>query len=72
MDDATFDVLVRQVENNGGTYWNCKSCRTFAAKFDKRMKDIARRLVEVEDEVNLNAVDIAVMKYDIILTASLI
>lgn len=65
MDDATFDVLVRQVENNGGTYWNCKSCRTFAAKFDKRMKDIDRRLVEVEDKANVNAVDIAVIKTDI-------
>ena len=65
MDDSTFDVLVRQVENNGGTYWNCKSCRTFAAKFDKRMKDIDRRLVEVEEKAKSNADDIVAIKTDI-------
>ena len=65
MDDETFDVLARQVDNLGGTFWNCKSCRTFAAKFDKRMKEMDRRLVTVEETVESHDTDIASIKADI-------
>lgn len=44
MDDSTFDVLVGQVAQNGGAYWACKSCRKYAAKFDKSVKELDRKI----------------------------
>ena len=59
MSNETFNVLDTQNRDQGGTYWCCKSCRSYAAKFDKRMKELNSRLQDVEDNVEKNAGEIA-------------
>ena len=43
MSNETFNVLDTQNRDQGGTYWCCKSCRSYAAKLDKRMKELNRQ-----------------------------
>ena len=59
MSNETFNVLDTQNRDQGSTYWCCKSCRSYAAKFDKRMKELNSRLQDVEDNVEKNAGEIA-------------
>ena len=50
MDDATFQLLDVQ-DQVGQCFWSCKSCKSYAFKFDKRMRDIEKRVQDIE--VNL-------------------
>ena len=65
MDDTTFDVLVRQVTQNGGTFWACKSCRSYASKFDKSIKQLDRKLEDVISRVDKQADDLVKIQDDI-------
>ena len=50
MADETFNVLDMQNEETGQCFWSCKSCKSYAIKFDKRMRDIESRVKRLEDE----------------------
>ena len=65
MDDGTFDVLVRQVAQNGGTYWACKSCRKYAAKFDKSVKELDRKIESVIARVSSHDEEIESLKSEV-------
>ena len=65
MDDGTFDVLVRQVSHNGGTFWACKSCRKYAAKFDKSIKELDRKIEDVITRVSNHDQELESIKNDI-------
>ena len=58
MDDATFDVLDRQVTNQGGTY--AEHTRP------NLIKELDRRLLVVEENTESNAAEIVTIKGDIV------
>ena len=62
MDDDTFDVLVRQVSQNGETFWACRSCRRYAAKFDKSVKELDRKVQGILSRLDKHDEEFATMK----------
>ena len=67
MSDETFRVLDIQNEETGQCYWNCKSCQSYARKFDKRMKNLEKRVQDIENEkIPGIEEDVKTMKSDII------
>ena len=44
MSDETFKVLDTQNKEQGQCFWSCKSCHSYARKFDKRMRDMEKRV----------------------------
>jgi uncharacterized coiled-coil protein SlyX len=50
MSDETFHVLDMQNEETGQCFWSCKSCKSYAMKFDKRIRDIESRVKTLEEE----------------------
>ena len=64
MDDATFNVLDLQ-NQMGQCFWTCKSCHSFAFKFEKRMKDIDKRLQLIEDKLPKVECDVTEIKTEI-------
>ena len=65
MSSETYGVLVAQARDQGGTYWSCKSCRSYAAKFDKRMREIDRRLQDVEVKVDKSDAAVSDLKKEV-------
>ena len=66
MSDETFRVLDIQNEETGQCFWNCKSCGSFARKYEKRMKILEKRVHDLETErIPGIEEDIATMKGDI-------
>ena len=55
MSMDTFNVLVAQVKQNGGTFWACISCRNFKAKIDKRLTSLEKWSDAIEVEVKDNS-----------------
>ena len=49
MSDETFKVLDVQNEENGRCFWSCVSCNSYARKFDKRMRDMEKRVTKLEE-----------------------
>ena len=45
-----FKVLDMQNEETGQCFWSCRSCQSYALKFDKRMRNIEKRMQALEDE----------------------
>ena len=50
MTDETFHVLDTQNEEQGQCFWSCKSCHSYALKFDKRMRNVETRVTKIENE----------------------
>lgn len=50
MSDETFTVLDTQNRETGQCFWSCKSCKSYAMKFDKRMRDVEKRVRKLEEE----------------------
>ena len=50
MDDTTFSVLDMQHEETGQCFWSCRSCKTYALKFDRRMRALEKRVDDLEQE----------------------
>ena len=50
MSDETFRVLDTQNKEQGQCFWSCKSCHSYALKFDKRMRDVEKRVEKLETE----------------------
>jgi uncharacterized coiled-coil protein SlyX len=50
MSDETFSVLDTQNEEEGRCFWTCKSCHSYALKFDKRMRNVETRVAKIENE----------------------
>ena len=65
MTDEVFKFLEQQVEYQGGTFWACKACRVVAIKFDKRMKEIDKRIDDIEDTANTNEQNIQSLQDDL-------
>ena len=65
MDTNTFDVLDMQHEQTGQCFWSCKSCRSYALKFDKRMRDIEKRVVQLEESVPKISSDLTNLKTEV-------
>ena len=65
MDDQTFSVLDMQHEETGQCFWSCKSCKTYALKFDRRMRAIEKRVDDLEKESGTMKTDVADVKKDI-------
>ena len=66
MSDETFAVLDTQNDQTGQCFWTCRSCKSYALKFDKRMRNLEHRMqVLEEDKVPAMAKDIEVAKQDI-------
>lgn len=63
--DEVFKFLEQQVEYQGGTFWACKACRVVAIKFDKRMKEIDKRIDDIEDTANTNEQNIQSLQDDL-------
>ena len=51
MDDATFKVLNTQQDQTGQCFWSCQSCHSYALKFEKRMREVDKRLVALEEKL---------------------
>ena len=51
MSMETFNMLVAQVKQNGGTFWACISCRSFKAKIDKRLTTLEMKVEEMDHTV---------------------
>ena len=51
MSMETFNLLVAQVKQNGGTFWACISCRSFKAKLDKRLTLLERKVEDIDETV---------------------
>ena len=47
----TFNMLVAQVKQNGGTFWACISCRSFKAKIDKRLTTLEMKVEQMDQSV---------------------
>ena len=65
MSDETFRVLDMQNIETGQCLWSCKSCKSYAMKFDKRMRDVEKRVQGLEKKVPVMETDIVNMKDDI-------
>ena len=65
MSMETFNVLVAQVKQNGGTFWACISCRSFKAKLDKRLTSLEKWSEKVEDDVKTNTGKIAELNKEV-------
>ena len=50
MLDETFNVLDTQNQEQGQCFWSCKSCHSYALKFDKRMRNVETRVTKLENE----------------------
>ena len=66
MTDETFNVLDMQSAETGQCFWSCKSCRSYALKFDKRMRDIEKRVQVLEEKVPDLETDLDTAKADIV------
>ena len=70
MEDETFKVLDIQNEEQGQCFWSCQSCRSYALKFDKRIRDVEKRVREIEEktlpkmetDISSNKEEIVVLK----------
>ena len=65
MNDETFNVLDLQNSETGQCFWSCKSCRSYALKFDKRMKAVEKRVQLLEEKVPTLEADVTAAKNDI-------
>ena len=57
MSDETFKVLDTQNQEQGQCFWSCRSCHSYALKFDKRMRNVETRVTKLESETVPNIVD---------------
>ena len=48
LSDVLFRELVHQAENNGGTFWSCKSCRSASTKFNRQITEIYKKVEDLE------------------------
>ena len=51
ISDDTFKCLDMQARVQERCFWACKSCASFALKFEKRMKDIDKRVQQIEEKL---------------------
>ena len=65
MSDALFKELVYQIENGGGAFWSCKSCRSATAKLNKKITEIYKKVEELETETKENKTEIQSVKADL-------
>ena len=65
MSMDTFNVLVAQVKQNGGTFWACISCRSFKAKIDKRLTLLEKWSEGIDVDVKDNAKRIGKMEKEL-------
>ena len=65
MSDALFKELVYQIENGGGAFWSCKSCRSATAKLNKKITEIYKKVEELETETKDNKIEIQTVKADL-------
>ena len=66
MSNETFKVLDTQNEEMGQCFWSCRSCQSYALKFDKRMCNVEKRMQELESTRIPNIEnDLGVVKKDI-------
>ena len=65
MNDETFSVLDLQNTETGQCFWSCKSCCSYALKFDKRMRDVEKRVQVLEHKFPNLEVDVETAKGDI-------
>ena len=66
MTDETFNVLDMQSSETGQCFWSCKSCRSYALKFDKRMRDVEKRVQVIEEKIPDLETDLTTAKADIV------
>ena len=50
LSDETFKVFDLQNAETGQCFWACKSCRNYALKYDKKMRDGEKRVNTLEKE----------------------
>ena len=65
MSDETFKVLDIQHEETGQCFWSCKSCCSYARKFDKRMRDVEKRVQGLETLVPSIQSDLVTVKEEV-------
>ena len=65
MNMDTFNLLVAQVDHNGGTFWACISCRSFKAKIDKRLTALEKWSDSVDGDVKANSGKIADLEKEV-------
>ena len=65
MSDDVFKVLDMQNDETGQCFWSCKSCRSYAMKFDKRMRAMETRIQNLETKLPNVETDLAAVKNDI-------
>ena len=65
MSMETFNVLVAQVKQNGGTFWACISCRSFKAKLDKRLTALERQVEDIDEAVKGHATQLGDLDKDV-------
>ena len=65
MSDVLFKELVFQIENGGGAFWSCKSCRAATAKLNKKITEIYKKVEELETETKDNRIEIQTVKADL-------
>ena len=65
MSTETFNLLVAQVKQNGGTFWACISCRSFKAKLDKRLTLLERKVEDIDETVNGHDTSIKNLEKDV-------
>ena len=61
----TFNVLVAQVKQNGGTFWACISCRSFKAKIDKRLTALEKQVDDIDETVKGHATQLGDLDKDV-------
>ena len=62
ISDTFFKELVYQIENNGGGFWSCKSCRSATAKLNKKITEIFKKVEDLEEVTKENKSEIGALK----------
>ena len=62
MNPETFNLIVAQVKQNGGTFWACISCRNFKAKFEKRLSSLEKWSVTADENISSNTSKITALE----------
>lgn len=65
LDESVYNVLAKLKQQTGFIYWCCLSCNKSAAKLDKAVKELARRINGIEEELTSTNADVDSVKTEL-------
>lgn len=65
ISEVLFKELVHQYENNGGTTWSCRSCRSAAEKLNKKINEIYKKVDQLEERTVANENEVSSLRTDV-------